>query len=420
MKDDHLIELEPTPYEETTADTALDPVRDAKRIQERNADILVLEEAMPDLRHNLLTNKIEYGSRTNPTVLKGDDLDILSVKLAVENKIYIPEIRASKAVRYKAKVNSYCPIKRFLMECCYDKSDFPEWDSLGPLFLCQDIGFSTKILQRFLIGAVARAYQPGCSMSWIPIFIGRQGCGKSQLIRELVPEDLYSEITAPLDTLMKEIYRLHVSWIAELPEVDNYFQVRHIENFKNLVTTRIDETRMPYQQLPVSLERRFVLAGTSNRSEFLVDPTGNRRFMPLEIKDGYETPWRDLPQFRKRMWRRAIEEYEKGTPWEITSGEIAQLSSYIQSFAMVDPWESIITDYLDDKEEVGSTQVLIEALDCNAQSIQRKDASRVTSVLTSLGWRRGSTTRVVDGKRKSVRIWRRPENTEATIKLQDF
>ena len=70
-------------------------------------------------------------------------------------------------------------------------------------------------------------------MSWIPILIGPQGCGKSQLIRELVPQDLFSEITVSIDILMKEMYRLHISWLIELPEVDNYFNVRNIENFKN-------------------------------------------------------------------------------------------------------------------------------------------------------------------------------------------
>jgi predicted kinase len=41
-------------------------------------------------------------------------------------------------------------------------------------------------MQRMMIGAVARAYNPGCSMSWLPILVGAQGVGKSMFSRNLV------------------------------------------------------------------------------------------------------------------------------------------------------------------------------------------------------------------------------------------
>ena len=42
-------------------------------------------------------------------------------------------------------------------------------------------------MQRMMIGAVARAYKPGESMSWLPILVGAQGVGKSMFARNLVP-----------------------------------------------------------------------------------------------------------------------------------------------------------------------------------------------------------------------------------------
>ena len=127
-------------------------------------------------------------------------------------------------------------------------------------------------------------------MSWLPILVGAQGVGKSMFSRSLVPDKLFSEITTPLDTLMKEQYRLHVAWLLELPEIDNFFNVKNIENFKNLITTRTDEVRFPYASLPSKLPRRFVLIGTTNRNQFLVDSTGNRRFVPLEVGGGFQIP----------------------------------------------------------------------------------------------------------------------------------
>ena len=91
-------------------------------------------------------------------------------------------------------------------------------------------------------------------MSWLPILVGAQGVGKSQFARTLVPEQLFAEVSTPLETLMKEQYRLHTAWLLELPEIDNYFNTRNIENFKNLVTSRVDEVRFPYAALPSKLD----------------------------------------------------------------------------------------------------------------------------------------------------------------------
>ena len=157
-------------------------------------------------------------------------------------------------------------------------------------------------MQRMMIGAVARAYNPGASMSWLPILVGAQGVGKSMFARNLVPDALFAEITIPLDTLMKEQYRLHMAWLLELPEIDNYFNTRNIENFKNLITSRVDEVRYPYASLPSKLPRRFVMIGTTNRNQFLVDSTGNRRFVPLEIAGGFQIPWKQLELERDSLW----------------------------------------------------------------------------------------------------------------------
>ena len=129
----------------------------------------------------------------------------------------------------------------------------PDWDKIGEIFLGNKHKLSTLAMQRMMIGAVARAYNPGASMSWLPILVGAQGVGKSMFARNLVPDALFSEITTPLETLMKEQYRLHVAWLLELPEIDNYFNIRNIENFKNLITSRVDEVRYPYASLPSKL-----------------------------------------------------------------------------------------------------------------------------------------------------------------------
>ena len=393
--------------------------------KERESDVKQVLEILSLLRKNELTGAIEYTDGTGKTVeLQGNDLDLMTTKLACEHGVFIPEMRIKSAIQYAALKHKYCPIRRYLDTCSAQAIPHKDWDCIGEIFLGNKNKLATLAMQRMMIGAVARAYNPGCSMSWLPILVGAQGVGKSQFSRSLVPEKLFAEVSTPLDTLMKEQYRLHVAWLLELPEIDHFFQSRNIENFKNLITTRCDEVRRPYASLPERLLRRFVMIGTTNRNQFLVDSTGNRRFVPLEIGANFLIPWEQLQEERDMLWASAIQAYRNGESYEFNSGEIAQISEYIQEFGDPDPWMEKISNYVALKPEVTAADVLTQALDLDPRAQGRREARRVADVLQTLGWRRLNTSRkdAVTGKTKSVRLWVRPKDdplTEDHI-LKDF
>ena len=335
----NMIEPEPLPDVSVAKKRGRPKKSSSDAAAERENDVRIVKEILHDLRKNELTGSIEYtndGGR--PVSLQGNDLDLMTTKLACEHGVFIPEPRIKSAIQYAAQKNSYCPIRRYLDHCSAHAKPHKDWARIGEVFLGNSHNIATLAMQRMMIGAVARAYNPGCSMSWLPILVGAQGVGKSMFARNLVPPALFSEVTTPLDTLMKEQYRLHVAWLLELPEIDNYFNIRNIENFKNLITTRADEVRRPYASLPERLFRRFVLIGTTNRNQFLVDSTGNRRFVPLEIGGGFQIPWKQLVDERDSMWAAAVAAYRNGDSYEFDSGEIAAISEYIQEFGDPDPW----------------------------------------------------------------------------------
>ena len=379
--------------------------------KEREDDVKKVQEILSLLRKNQLTGAIEYTDQTGKTIeLEGNDLDLMTTKLACEHGVFIPEMRIKSAIQYAAGKNRYCPIRRYLDSCSAHALPHKDWDRIGEIFLGNKHQIATLAMQRMMIGAVARAYNPGCSMSWLPILVGAQGVGKSMFSRSLVPEKLFAEVSTPLETLMKEQYRLHVAWLLELPEIDHFFSTRNIENFKNLITTRCDEVRRPYASLPERLLRRFVMIGTTNRNQFLVDSTGNRRFVPLEIGANFLIPWQQLQEERDSLWASAIEAYRSGVSYEFNSGEIAQIAEYIQEFGDPDPWTEKITSFCSIKEEVTAAEVLTQALDLDPRQQGRREARRVADVLQTLGWRRLNTSRrdPVTKKTKSVRLWVRP------------
>ena len=426
---------------ETTVEPEFEPIPDASQAKktksgrpkksssdaakEREDDVNKVKEILSLLRKNQLTGAIEYTDATGKTIeLEGNDLDLMTTKMACEHGIFIPEMRIKSAIQYAAGKNRYCPIRRYLDTCSAHAIPHKDWNRIGEIFLGNKHHLSTLAMQRMMIGAVARAYSPGCSMSWLPILVGAQGVGKSMFSRSLVPDKLFAEVSTPLETLMKEQYRLHVAWLLELPEIDHFFQSRNIENFKNLITTRCDEVRRPYASLPERLLRRFVMIGTTNRNQFLVDSTGNRRFVPLEIGANFLIPWKRLAEERDSLWASAVQAFRAGESYEFNSGEIAQIAEYIQEFGDPDPWTEKISSFCSVKEEVTAAEVLTQALDLDPRQQGRREARRVADVLQTLNWRRLNTSRrdSVTKKVKSVRLWVRPSDdplTEDHI-LNDF
>ena len=102
----------------------------------------------------------------------------------------------------------------------------------------------------------------------------------------------------------------------------------------------------PYASLPSKLARRFVLIGTTNRNQFLVDSTGNRRFVPLEkLVLAFRFLGSKLEE-RDSLWAAAVHAYRQGVGYEFNSGEIAAIADYIQEFGDPDPWMDKVATYV--------------------------------------------------------------------------
>ena len=96
------------------------------------------------------------------------------------------------------------------------------------------------------------------------------------------------------------------------------------------------------QNLLVALFLSVLLIATS----FLVDSTGNRRFVPLEVGGGFQIPWKKLVEERDSLWAAAVQAYRDGVGYEFNSGEIAAIAEYIQEFGDPDPWMDKIATYV--------------------------------------------------------------------------
>jgi predicted P-loop ATPase len=77
----------------------------------------------------------------------------------------------------------------------------------------------------------------------------------------------------------------HSKWILELGECEEALKSYTMSKLKAFLTKPNDTYRKPYDKNPLTVPRQFILVGTTNKDEFLVDETGNRRFWCIELNE---------------------------------------------------------------------------------------------------------------------------------------
>jgi predicted P-loop ATPase len=258
-----------------------------------------------------------------------------------------------------------------------------EWDGIARLCLGVEGEYEGEVLRKWLIGCVARVFEPGCKVDQALILKGVQNAGKSTLFRELGG----AWFTDSLGDLSNEKDdRLIISryWICEWSECDQVFAgARKAEKIKQVVTAQTDVFRAPYGRTPDSHPRRSVLVGTTNRDDFLNDHTGNRRFPVIEVKQT-NTEW--ITANRPRIWARAVAEYRAGTPWWFSREQEAEITRKALAYAPENEAIDQVHEFL--KIHPGrwfNTREIAElALQRDPERIDQKDLNRLSRDLQRL------------------------------------
>lgn len=311
----------------------------------------------PDLRLNQLTLKLEYGPRERPQIIH--DPSTTYIRLSRGTGDVLQKTLVYDTAQVIAYEHRYNPIASYLEHCRKEAQPIDYLDSVASALLGVEpegpdnprmpcgTPYADLVLKRFLVGAVARALDPGCRHPWMPILIGPQNVGKTNFFEYLVPPDPLSglhtwaaTIQQSLPTLREKPHMLHAGWIVLFDEVERYFQRRHVEDLKNLLSVSVDISKRVYEN-ERSFQRAFVLAGASNSRSFLIDPTGNRRFMPVIVKG--KVPSREDPSIqivdldrlkldRDRIWAAAYQAYLDEPVHDFSSYELSCLRDYVSTF----------------------------------------------------------------------------------------
>lgn len=242
--------------------------------------------------------------------------------------------------------NSYHPVREFLENQVWDGVE--RIDTLFIDFLgAPDTEYTRTVTRKMMLGAVARIMQPGVKFDNVVVLVGPQGAGKSELI-SILGNRWAGESIGQLDST-KAMESLRGVWLMELAEL-SALKRAEVETVKHFISKKVDEYRPAYGLHLGVYPRQCIFIGSSNNREFINDPTGGRRFWPIEVQKSQhflDLIYNKLPTLVGQLWAEAVAAWSEGEDLHLSPEIYAQAEAVQADHTSTDPWVEQISNYLE-------------------------------------------------------------------------
>ncbi len=366
------------------------------------------------IKYNTLTYSIcVFGNlpwRVHKGIRDWDNNDDTNLKSYIELHYGFKDMtRLMDALSNVANRYRYNPVIEFLEECEKNWDGNPYIKMLLPALLgAPDTEYTYECMKLFMLGAIKRAFQPGCKFDYMLVLIGSQGIGKSTFIRALAcKDDWYNDNFNTIEG-DKAAEKLRGMWMVEMAELLATKKAKDVEAIKAFITSQIDSYRAPYARRTEQRPRMCVFAGTTNNEHFLTDRTGNRRYLPIRtnadnVKISMFDERLDLKSTFMQAWGEAMNLYKQNTKVKLVlPPELQKVALEIQKqFLEEDPRIGMIQQWLDkcQKERVCVSMLYNEALEEYGSPDRRTTNQLHEIMMTAIeGWERTDAKKKIDEK----------------------
>jgi predicted P-loop ATPase len=339
------------------------------------------------------------------------DADIVRLRIKLEQKKFksAPKELARDAMVLVADENQFDSARLWLdsVQTCWDGVRRVD-TFLRDFFGCTDTPY-TRAVSRYIWTAMAgRVISPGCQADMAPILEGDQGLRKTSALAAMVPDRMFFteiDLSKDDDTLAR---LLRGSLVGEISELRG-LQTKDQESIKAWISRRYEKWVPKFKEFSTVFPRRCVLFGTTNRTDLLVDETGNRRWLPVHVT---RADVEGIDAAREQLWAEGaalfdglVPGWDGGVAWR-DAEELARAEH--ESYRRMDEWEAPIQAWLDGNDALDDTDgasagrvrgdapfavldVLCGALGMSVKEVDMKAQMRCGAVLRSLGYEKKDT-----------------------------
>ena len=242
--------------------------------------------------------------------------------------------------------NKYHPILKYLKEL--------EWDGLKRVdnLLIDYLGaenslYSKESIRKMLVGAVSRIFDPGCKFDLVLTLVGEQGTGKSTFVKRL-GRQWFSDTFLTVQG-KEALEQIQGAWIIEMAELSG-LRKAEVEAVKHFISKQEDVFRPAYARTSETYKRQCVFVGTTNNKGFLRDPSGNRRFLPVDInplmaeKDIFKDFTEDIID---QVWAESVQMFKNKEPLFLSKAAEILAKQQQREHSDVDERSGLIEKYLE-------------------------------------------------------------------------
>ena len=365
------------------------------------------------LRFNEITSRVEYEIPADNT----DAHRFIPVNDRIVNSLWSQMstiTRVNIQDMYRVIESDYVPVfnpfKAYLNNLCQSVKSVGVQDkkqSVGENDYIRELAQTVRVkggeqeqmlwhlyLKKWLVGMVASWISDDVVNNVILVLIGEQGAYKTTWFNYLLPPPLkqYFYTKTNANRMSKDDILTLAQYALVCCEELDTMRPAELNQLKAAVTMPSIDERAAYAHYHEHRKHIASFCGTGNNTQFLSDPTGNRRWLPFEV-ESIASP-RDHPFHYEGIYSQALALYKSGFQYWFTKEEIQELNRHNKQFEtprleheLVDLYFRKPTD-----SELGEFMSVARALQLISNGISQKlSAVNVGRAFSDLGFKRVRT-----------------------------
>lgn len=243
---------------------------------------------------------------------------------------------------------TYHPVREYLENLEWDGTERID-KLLIEYFGADDIEYTREAMRKFLTAGVARIFSPGIKYDLVLTLVGHQGSYKSTFAKKLGRQwfsDSFNTVHGK-----EALEQIQGAWVIEMAELSG-LRKAEVEATKHFISKQEDTFRPAYGRTSETYPRQCVFIATTNNKDFLKDPSGNRRFIPVDVNPHLVTKSvkDDLTEQEVgQIWAEAVELYRNGENLYMSPQAEAQAKIEQKKHSSTDERLGLIEEYLNRK-----------------------------------------------------------------------